>query len=840
MMKRDRRWSSFVAAMARFTLTAMAVVALDGVVLAAPPKIYESPFLQSPVRAEPDDLLLLAGTGFSVGDVVVYVRLSNTTLPLVHPSAVPSSSTAAQGVAPVVNYSSAPGSLAIRMPAVTSVGRSYALWVVNSSGEWSNGVRINDARPLWISPDVVYETAAYGGLPRQLKVIGRNLKRVAGSSTRVRLKGPYPATTTVYNAVASDDNDAATSIERYVARINLPPSLLPGTYTAEVSRDSGTGTSWVTVGQPLVVSPDPGASQSFSLSNYGCLANDGVDDTGCLLQAINAAAPVSGTVVLGPGDWHLNSSALSGVHPQDGIVLPVGVSLEGDGSSATALVRATTWSAPSTLSVRGSNRIKGIYFADEAVSAPSGTPGHVQIGASDVPWATVVENVTITENVFDGNAFAIVSALRRMRHVFITSNTLGGRIGGLYFAGDPNLAFQSRLDDSVIWNNSFKPGGGPPPIASQIGMSYHLDFSNNRADGRTTALLAPGELPGWRAAFFFHMSNNHEMVLISQNEMSCTGDRDGDGEAIVYDTHPNTYAFSAARKVQAAADMTITVAGPLSTTSPGSFAEHWVQITSGPGLGQVRKIVSHTDPSLSQVTFTLNAAWDVIPHAEVSLAMVAKQFWQTYVVDNEVDIRGCQKTNLSRKSGLIAASAMTADSVIEGNTQYESDGVMIYAGYDSVGLVHTYQYFNEVRGNTVLEEFDYSHACSSSGIWITFGAQSDTVPVPATPMYGIDVSHNIVERADYSGGVSLAHASGYVPGSTLSQSVLMHHNEISDLPIVSRTGNCDLPGGIGVDVLLPVSWDTVLYKNDAINVPMPIRDLGTDTCNLTSTVTQCQ
>ncbi len=104
--------------------------------------------VSSPVRADPDDLLILAGDGFAATDTVVYQRLTNTSAALVTPSSVPGSSTNLTGTADIVSFANEPNALSIRLPTALDVGRPYALWVRNQAGEWSNGVRINDARPL--------------------------------------------------------------------------------------------------------------------------------------------------------------------------------------------------------------------------------------------------------------------------------------------------------------------------------------------------------------------------------------------------------------------------------------------------------------------------------------------------------------------------------------------------------------------------------------------------------------------------------------------------------------------------------------------------------------------
>ncbi|HEY0799375.1 MAG TPA: hypothetical protein VGD54_00920, partial [Steroidobacteraceae bacterium] len=112
------------------------------------------------MRADPDDLLMLAGYGFGKDDVVVYEAVADTRRALKPPAQVPMQSTADKGVAPIVSVANVPDSLTIKLPGVLRVGQTYGLWVRTARGEWSDAIMINDARPLWISPAYVYATGA--------------------------------------------------------------------------------------------------------------------------------------------------------------------------------------------------------------------------------------------------------------------------------------------------------------------------------------------------------------------------------------------------------------------------------------------------------------------------------------------------------------------------------------------------------------------------------------------------------------------------------------------------------------------------------------------------------
>ncbi len=101
-------------------------------------------------------------------------------------------------------------------------------------------MRINDARPMWVTPSQVYATQSAPGLERYVKVVGRNLQSAPGASTRIRFTGPE--TFTLVATAEARGRFGRCRIDRYVARATLPARLRPGRYSIDVSRD---GRSWV-------------------------------------------------------------------------------------------------------------------------------------------------------------------------------------------------------------------------------------------------------------------------------------------------------------------------------------------------------------------------------------------------------------------------------------------------------------------------------------------------------------------------------------------------------------------------------------------------------------------
>lgn len=805
-------------AAARVTACAQALAAIAlGVIVSAgaaadAPSVYRQPFYESPVRAGSDDLLLIAGYGFRSDDRVVY-RLDSGFLPGTHPSALPTTSDAGVGFAEVVSSADVPYSLTVRLPKVLREDETYELWVVTKSLEWSEPLRFNDPRPLWFSPSIAYATRPVAGLPRTIKIIGRNLESSSAHPLIVRLTGPVTLELAVESAgTTASDSEGETS--RYAVGAHLPLSLPIGHYTVQVRRGRS---RWITLpGQQLEVRPDPSARPELSVgaAEFGNCRADGVHDvSGCLVRAIAAAHAVGGgIVVLGPGRWRLSNRA----DPVDGILLPPGVALRGAGSTDTVLIFGAD-SPPlgegaAVITLSGHNEIAGLSFVDEHRYAPSDPTGSFirlgplrSEGAQQESARAAIEDVTIEDNVFDRPNVAIAAGGAPMSRLFITRNDIGAYRNGLLLSGNRFLVNEKfDIQDSVIAFNVFEPGSyldiaqRQGTIASELGAATRVDFSNNVADGTATRRLnSPADARGWRAAFFWHMNGNVEMMLVSNNVATCTGDKDGDGEAISYDNNANTFALSEAQRVLEADRYSVAVPGPLAMRqeqreirAADYYVGHWIQVGDGPGLGQVRKIVSYeVDPTSGTARFRVEPAWDVVPEPGKSRISVGREYWQVYTIGNRVDERRppCLKSNRTRpQAGVIGIWAQNADSVIAANRQLDSDGILFRQHYDAPGVgcaecraETNYVDFLEVRGNVIEGEYNRDDGCSSSGIFGSLAA-APTSPPPVVG-YGISISHNMIVRADRRRGGGISFVPTWYEGPSpqrwpLTDNPLIFHN----------------------------------------------------------------
>jgi len=629
-------------------------------------------------------------------------------------------------------------------------------------------------------------------------------------------------------------------------------------------------------GQVFTVKANPAPLPSYSVASYGCRPNDSHDDVRCIAAAISAAAASGGgSVEFGPGTWEMHDSSVAEMS-LDGILVPVGVSLTGTSASTTTILRRAgrgdarakqSKVFPASFTLLGRNTVQRLRFKEErtyTIADASTASGTIQLGkpfnrltAADANW---VEDVVITHNVFDRPMTAVSSGGLPMRRLIVTHNEFGAFKNGLDLGGNRyNTKHQFHVDDSIVTENVFKPGSyldaaiEQGSIASQIGAARRLDFSNNVADGASTQYLQDKarDAPGWRAAFFWHLGNSHEMMLVAQNTATCTGDKAGDGEAIAYDNNRNTFAFSSARAVLASSANSVTALGPLIARQEGQaiaiesyYIGHWLRVVEGPGLGQVRRIVSYaTQPGGSRITFRVLPTWDVLPSVNSRIS-VGREFWQVYTVENQVDQRAptCRKSNRNGpEGGAITLYAQFADSAVDGNRQHDTDGIFLHHSYDAEDrgcatckTRANFQSFVEVRGNVIDGEYDWMSDCSRSGIFISHSAGlTFSSPSPVVG-YGLSISHNSIARADALRGGAIGAALTWHGGPPphnwrLLESTLIFRNEIRDLAGPTPLSRCDVEQSQRIGINLyedSLVWDTVLYGNSCLNTSVPLVNRG--------------
>ena len=939
--------------------------------------LYSQPSYESPVRADPDDLLLLPGQGLSASDSIVYAAVTNTTLVPRHP-VLGVTNTARAGLLDLVSAADAPYALTAHLPTAMTFNQSYAIWVHSFDGSWSNPVFINDARPLWITPDSTYQTTTLANLPRVLKVVGRNLQPGQNATaTQVRLLGQNTgASYTLTANSANNDPNTTASLQRYVAAVQLPASMVVDQYTVQVSRDAGL--SWVSLlgngqspAQTFTVNADPADPNIYPVTGYAdpstgkyCAPNSTDDATGCIMAAIRAAAQGGGgTVVFSPGTWVMSnpgtwppnnsySNRLATTpfpcapHPSEtcgvsyfGVLVPPGVNLWGSSASSTIIQRGTGWVSNSNpvilFTLMGNNSVTGIDFADQITyTASSPAVPMLQLG---VKWYFAhlygntdplnVTNVVISQNVFDKPGGAIGNGGLPMDHIYITSNTFGGANQTAIALGqDPNevanlsgggeqLPYQTyHFNDSVIDYNTFYPSSlnnvpANGTMATGLNTALRVDISNNSADGRvnqTQYLYNPTDPTGWRAGHFFTPGANTEMLLFSNNYIGCPGDKSNDdGEAVAFDGQGTLGGLPTAEPVVAAVPWTdpnsgvagtsITLQGTLVTQVGGDFQGNpmdlsqnptpyykgfWAQVVGGAGKGQWRKVVSvalGNNGAGSTVTLNVTPAFDVAPDA-TSVVTLAQAYWQALLINNYVEQRKtqtpgtplCTKANSLQKGGKIVLYSSTADSVIEGNQQFDTDGIEVAHGWQSAIPLSTQypaglniQSTIEVRNNVVQGEYNWPNSTPNSsngvnGIQLIYGAAiqacnggscTNNAPPPPVTGFATSIAGNSVSQTQtldahawYAplGAIGMGTwgwYGGQADGSGQDQWELGADTLVFNNNLQNISGASAPQIGIGVANFVsgttghpaPTEWRAVLYGNACQGVDKPLVDLGTST-----------
>jgi hypothetical protein len=564
----------------------------------------------------------------------------------------------------------------------------------------------------------------------------------------------------------------------------------------------------------------------------------------------------------------------------DGFLIPRNVHVRGAGADRTFVLRHGAQRArgpDALLTLTGHSSVIGLSFSDELRfhSREAEARSVIQLGPMPVSdesnsgTSHLVEDIVINDNVFMHVGCVMTDAAGRpIARLIVTGNVLGGYTCGIELRGTSSLVWEPfRIDDSVVRGNRFIPGSyvdlsiKQGVLASELGAAHRVDFSANSADGASVDnLQEQDDPPGFRAAFFWDTNNNVERLLVSQNQISCSGDKVGDGEAISMDGSGNTYGFDGTATIAAAGPDWITVRGQLNPEQarrrvPDTYYDgHWVKILAGIGFGQSRKITSYTqDAATSTVTLRVAPAWDVVPGGPKGRIVVQRQHWQVAIVGNSVEQRSppCRKSNLTGPNGgVIALWTPSADVAIEGNRQWDTNGIMFAHNYTvktpscaQCGSGSFSQMALEIRANRVEGEYDWTSDCSNGGIWASLGASPTPESPPPVLGFGVSISHNIVIHADaYRGGgidTPFTWQSGPPPGNwPLIENLLIFHNEVSDIEGPPPAPKCHIAqrerSGIHLEGHENVRY-TVLYGNRCEHVATPLADSGLSTLKICST-----
>ena len=754
---------------------------------AAAATLYSTPGLQSPDEAEAGAYLLLPGAGLERGHVVRLRDPAGTEIRLVPEPDSP-----------------LPHGLLVRLPRGPPGLDATSVTLEAEAHRPAAVVRLNAARVDWLSPRVLRRSHARRTEPEELWIVGRALLQ-AGQAPILRLQG----------TASSPPLHAVRSAREYLV-YELPASLAPGAYELEL-RWPGSAQS----AGSLRVESAGEVTQELdlaALAPHPCQPDDGIDDAPCLRHGLALLQERGGgTLRIAPGRWTLQIAPATGA-----VVVPAGVSIQGaSGGDSVLEVRRLLQGQPyAAIVLRGRNTLSDL-IVEEARPHEAADPPTTAVALGE-PWQVVADaaariaDVTIRNTRIRGVYRAISDQGLAVDRLRVIGNTLMAHETALALGGNRfRMTGRFLLRDSVIAGNRFVPGAlfdlraRRGPIAVEIGGSLRLRFTGNRAEAG--AVAGAGGI-GWRAAFFWHLQDNHEQLLVAHNDVECAGGRIGDGEAIALDNNANTFGFDAPAPILGATRNSLVLGGRLRSRQnqrdvplPGYYVGHWLQVVSGTGRSQARRIVRYRiEADADRTHFDVEPAWDAIPTGADAQATVARLFWQATVVDNHVDQRRerCARRNpAGPRGGGISLWANTVDSLVARNVIEQGDGIVVNHSFGAGTRQCTdcaavlLQTRLRVERNVIAGENDVASSCSASGIELRHGAADTAGYRPPLLGFAAQIGRNVVFAADglRGGGVSAPlawHPGPPGPVSALVGGLVVQQNVVAGLPASPATGPC--------------------------------------------------
>jgi hypothetical protein len=717
--------------------------------------------------AAPGDIIGLQGGNFGAAPQVWMQHVIGT-----EPSLSP------QVQLPLVNGSISNNYIASQIP-LTETNGLYAIWVENGTN-WSAPVFINQAR-AWGANDLAGTQIDPN---RSFRLFGRNLC-FAGATPSVSFVNGATTLPATVNTNGSDAN---------VLHVTAPAGLVAGTnYTINVQNGFGgtygqTALSYTLTGRaggadPFGVAVPWGADFTFYTNVYNVKTDkrlttnamgDGTnDDTAAVQGAINAANAAGGGVVYLPTGTYLGKSALT---------LKSKVVLKGDGPALSQ------WKCQSSSLMSGSTLS--------------------QEGISDAGLLNICIYNTATGYGYNSRA-------DNSSNIFILNSTLQTDVGkNMFWNRDTRLVLENSTFITTQTNAALGPFG--QPVYTQAcddeifhGNTVSLYFYREYMDYSTRALIENNHIT--RNVFGTNSSTESGGVTIGQSDslvlLNNTFDKGGagpiawnynDGETIMCQgggAPPQIlYAYGA---VSSATSTTLTDATqswtnnyslPVSSTQDHSY---YVAITAGPGLGQLRRVVSNTT-----TTITVDSPWAILPTSASEYAINAYGA-------NHVLIKG---NNLSgNPRGLEYYKTSTEDLSIINNTLTDNGAIWLWTNWQPPAVA--VQMDTEVVGNYVSKStnlYSINYAGSMTKIFVQTSAGAND---PASKVFGMEFRHNTVKPmspniATGFGGEGFAAESDAVNSASIGMlGVIFQDN----LAINTDTAYCVSTGDFGTTL-----WDNTV------------------------------
>lgn len=640
-----------------------------------------------------------------------------------------------------------PENLVSRIPAGVPAG-AYAVYVSNDGRTWGPPFLFNAAE-LWYLERV---SATQGQV---LRVVGTGLAN-PGLSTRVSLSGSRGQT-----------RCSVVSADQYSVTFTIPAELASGSYAVVVDNGatSASSASLSTHGTLTVGSVPVPSGRTFDVTAYGADPSGVSDSYAAITSALADAAshPGGATVYLPAGTYAVSQkvSVPNGSGPLQILGDGSGTSIMTMTDSAPFSPDLPTGTATDAYSVGPDDQLSLLYLSagDSPVTVKALTldtrgKRFTALGLNARNNVTVDAVALISDSypddvwLFEGTTslFAINSHDLDVIDTQITTstgitliNTVDVRISrstfSLFFPrakGSPNNPENGAGDRGVrgwgckrvsIVDNTFQRGSA----------TYYYGgatlFGAQKVD--------PSRFGAADAAFA-------EDIYIAGNTVTDAGEpSSNDGEVFVGDQEngmPGTH-----RVLKAVSATSATASFPANTFATGNSMQDasgtYVLVLDGTGAGQVRRVASNTDSTL-----TLDQAWDVPLDSTSSVVVTLAHARQAYIGNT---VKGCPKYVGMYGS---AFSVIVADNTIDdtgapgGNAQIGGDtGAGFHAILDANSLnpsLYPVAYI-EVLRNTLTDGYAFLQGLA----WATPPGNTPQFPISRGNVLADNIAHNAAATA---------------------------------------------------------------------------------------------
>jgi parallel beta-helix repeat protein len=684
----------------------------------------------------------------------------------------------------------------------------YAMWVSTDQGT-AGPVYVNRPEPHWVS-----DLAPYQG--QQVRLFGRNfLNPTLGNSTGVSISlvpvggnAALPAQVVAATAYTIDFvvPSAAVTGDAYVVQVGNGAG---GPLGVAVLADNEAFTitalnANITAVNALIGLKDSWLAsvptgQTFNVVDYGAVGDGSTDDTTAIQSALNAAGSQGGGIVHFPAGTFAFSATL--MVADNTIVVgggPDQTILEYVGGGPTKLVLHT---GGVTQTMGMANLSVNCSLIRPATDSTRYIFGYITGINFNSGTGCFLKNVNVT--LSDGLGVNLIGVLATVViedcNINVTHTPMSV------------TSRRARLRGNTL-TNTMRPG---LLCAASGTLPSHWWIESNTFVGHNIIAVEGNPHPNWTES---QATREHRVMDLPSNSGTYVGantttghfgtPNDNDGEGLLW----QGVIRVALGTVSSATSTTLT--DTTATLTAGALTGYWVAIVSGPGVGQVRRIVANT---ATQVT--IDAPWQVLPDTSSQYTIDGGVAYQVLVVDNNLQA-GTNK-------GGIVLYGKHYDCVVDNNTLANTGGVWL-GGTLVAPIRADFGYYPTVINNTIsgASNADNGKYCVTIGPASDGGcrpAYSDGGPY-AVVYYGAEVRNNHLTGI----GTSLpsnelnvwSKGSGIMVSSSTEPSVTV--------PIVQGIiveGNTVTNTLAGVH-LSDAAYDTVLHNNTFTGNGVAVDDSG--------------